>query len=67
MTEEWDSHYEVAALPDKDQDVSKSLQFFLLIRFARVHALSSLRGSVFPNPSFFQIQMRESGNGQFLS
>lgn len=44
--EEWDSHYEVVALPDKDQDVSKDLQFVLLILFARVHALLSLRGSV---------------------
>lgn len=40
------SHYEVVALPDKDEDVSKDLQFVLLILFATVHTLSSLRGSV---------------------
>ena len=64
--EERESHCEVVVLPDKDQDVSKDLQFVLLILFARVHTLSSIRGSVFPTPSFFQIETRESGNVSFF-
>lgn len=62
----WNSGSEIVVLPHKGQVVSKDPQFFPLILLARVHTPSSPRGSVFQNSSFFQIEMRESGNGQFF-